>query len=103
MKTAWEVEYCGSTKPEQFQKLDPDGNSYMQRKNIEEVTETDGEGNTYTSYKCMSRFISKDVYEEFMDALDTPTQIALMEQFKVSDENTLAIMSAIAEIYEMNL
>lgn len=108
MKTEWSEESCGSTKPERFQKLNE--NSYMQRKNIVEETTEDENGQTVVRYHCLSRVISKDVYEDFVDALDDPAQLELMnefrlvhENFQASDENSIAMMSAIADIYEMNL
>lgn len=105
MKTEWTDELC-SKIPEQFEQLNPD--TYIQRRNIRKNQTKEDEANNFESYICESRMISTDVYNEFMEAMESPSQLQIINNFQtvtenqqISDSNTLTIMSAIADLYEM--
>lgn len=107
MKTPWREETL-SRLPQQFEQLN--SNQYIQRKNIrldETPKEDDMEGSEPT-YICESRVISVDDYESYMDSLDSPAQAQTTESLTAISENQaeggsnqLAVMEAIAELYEM--
>lgn len=104
MKTEWQKELC-SVLPQEFEQLNPD--CYIQRRNIvkrEATEETMGD----PGYECDSRFISKDVYEVFMEQLESPAQTAIMSNLdtvqvnqQTGEVNNLVIMSALADIFEL--
>lgn len=103
MKTDWSEEIC-SHEPQQFEQLNP--TTYIQRRNVKKVPYTVGENESF-EYVCESRFISSDLYEEFMKMLDSPAQQQVINNFhsvsegqQISDEDMLIIMSAIADLYE---
>lgn len=107
MKTPWREETL-SRLPQQFEQLN--SNQYIQRKNIhlDETPKEDGMEESEPSYICESRVISKADYESYMDLLDSPAQIQTSESLNAISENQaeggsnqLAVMEAMAEIYEM--
>jgi hypothetical protein len=88
----------------QFEQLNDD--TYIQRRNIQKAP--DREGVEDSGYECESRMISKDVYNDMLDALSDPSQTELLNKFNIvtenqesSDDNTLIIMDAIADLYEL--
>lgn len=103
MKTDWTEEQCGRL-PEQFEQLNDD--TYIQRRNIHraEPKEIDiGE----PGWVCESRMISKDIYDDFMDVLNSPAQAQIVNNLKsveekqqLNDEAMVVVMGAIADLYE---
>lgn len=86
----WFSEYM-TKKPEEFEKLND--SSYMYRKNIQQLENG--------QWECESRIIGNDTYNEYMRELNSPAQNELMKGQKLSDENALIIMEAIADLYSM--
>lgn len=74
MKTKWEDELCSSL-PAQFEQLNAD--TWLQRKDIHK--ESQG------GYKCKVRYISSDVYENILDAYDSPAYQATVDQADAND------------------
>lgn len=106
MKTEWQKELC-SSYPATFEQLNPD--AYIQRRNIvrREAVEDDSMIGSDPGFECESRYISKDVYEAFMEQLESPSQQQIVNNLtmvqdnqSLSDGNMLIIMSAIADLYE---
>lgn len=95
-----------SEKPEEFQKLNP--NTYMQRTNAKKITITNPNTKEDEVYwTCRSRKIPTSLYNEYMSNKAAPTNDALramitdlQEKQKTNDENTLIVMSALADLYE---
>lgn len=85
----WFTEYTTS-KPEEFEKLND--SSYMYRRNIQSTENG--------QWECESRIIGTDTYNEYMRELNSPAQNELMQGQKLSDENAVIIMEAIADLYE---
>lgn len=107
MKTEWQKELC-SSYPATFEQLNPD--AYIQRRNIvrREAVEDDSMMGGDPGFECESRYISKDVYEAFMEQLESPSQqqiinnlITVQDNQSLSDVNTMVVMSALADIYEV--
>lgn len=107
MKTEWQKELC-SVYPAAFEQLNPD--TYIQRRNIvrKEVVSDDSMNTGDPGFECESRYISKDVYETFMEQLESPSQqqiinnlITVQDNQSLSDGNTMVVMSALADIYEV--
>lgn len=102
MKTKWTEEHL-IQQPKQFEKLNHD--VYIQRRNIKmEQTEEDP---SEIGWVCESRFISKDIYEDFMDVLNSPAQEQIVNNFVTiqnaqagTDENTITLMMGTADVYE---
>lgn len=106
MKTEWQKELC-SSYPAEFEQLNPD--VYIQRRNIiqKQAVEDNSMMRGYSGFECESRYISKDVYEAFMEQLESPSQKQIVNNLttvqnnqSLSDENMMIIMSAIADLYE---
>lgn len=107
MKTPWREEQL-SRLPQQFEQLN--STQYIQRKNIrlDETPKEDEMEGSEPTYLCKSRVISADVYEQYMDLLDSPAQEETKESLSSISEsqaeggnNQLAVMEAIAELYDM--
>ena len=64
MKTAWSEERLGY-QPSQFEKANDD--TYIQRRNIRRDILTDDSTESEPGWICESRFISDDIYEDFME------------------------------------
>lgn len=102
MKTKWMEERLGYFPP-QFEKVNE--NTYIQRKNIRKNPETDD--GIEPGWSCESRFISDDIYEDFMEVMSSPAQEQIMYGFTNiqnaqagTDENTFALMLGTADLYE---
>lgn len=107
MKTEWQKELC-SIYPATFEQLNPD--VYIQRRNIvrRETVTDDSMMSGDPGFECESRYISKDVYEAFMEQLESPSQqqiinnlVTVQDNQSLSDGNTMIVMSALADIYEV--
>lgn len=108
--TKWQEEYS-VRHPEPLEYVNP--NTYIQRKNIVEYERTDPEGKTEKGWKCESRFISIEEYNLLTDQenmsqntndnilISMAAQADIYERLMAQEENQLTIMSAIAELYEM--
>lgn len=104
MRNNWEKEY--STEPlEQFQQVAPD--LYRQRKNGYRIPPKSDEeiGETWV---YDSRTISKQQYEEYMNALNSPVNEQIRSDFQSVtinqdqlNDNSLVTMSALADMYEL--
>lgn len=104
MKTAWSVERLGR-QPSQFEKLND--NTYIQRKNIRRDTLTEDSMASEPGWICEARFISDDIYEDFMEVMNSPAQEQIVNNFTTiqnaqagTDENTIALMLGTADLYE---
>ena len=104
MKTAWSEELIGY-KPSQFEKVND--NTYIQRKNIRRDTLTGDSTKSEPGWICESRFISDDIYEDFMEVLNSPAQEQIVSNFTTiqnnqagTDENTITLMMGTADLYE---
>lgn len=104
MKTEWSKERLGY-QPKQFEKVNE--TTYIQRKNIHRDVLTNDSIASEPGWVCECRFISDDIYEEFMEAMDSPSQQQIINNLhtitsfqELSDSNTLILMSAIADLYE---
>lgn len=104
MKTAWSEELIGY-KPSQFEKVND--NTYIQRKSIRRDTLTGGSTKSEPGWICESRFISDDIYEDFMEVLNSPAQEQIVSNFTTiqnnqagTDENTITLMMGTADLYE---
>lgn len=80
MKTEWSEEFFTEEKGA-FEKIAP--NTWIQRRDV--IQTEDG-------YKCISRKISSDVYENLKDTLYTPAQ-------ELSSNDNIDIMDSIADVY----
>lgn len=96
----WKEEILSSSTQE-FQKINE--TTYIQRRNFQKIEDSMGN----EMYKCQSRFISKELYEDYVNNLNSPSQKDISEGLDtlaqaqvMSSEESLTIMSAIAELYE---
>ena len=104
MKTAWSEERLGY-QPSQFEKVN--GNTYIQRRNIRRDTLTEDSTESEPGWICEARFISDDIYEDFMEVLNSPAQEQIVSNFTAiqntqagTDENTITLMMGTADLYE---
>lgn len=103
MSAQWFKEGLSDERPE-FERLNE--TSYIQRRNFQKV-ESENDGEKIDGYTCDSRIISKATYERFMEELGSPSNENVKKEIgnviknqQLSDENTLTIMAAIADLYE---
>lgn len=101
MSNRWINESGIGSDPGEFQKIN--GEKYIQRKDIQ-IQEI--ESNIF-SWTSKSRIISKELYEQYMNELNSPahTQFdtslqSITENQDESKMDSLITMSAIAELYE---
>lgn len=99
MAEIWSTEYL-TRKPEEFQKLN--NHTYVQRRNFTKEIVMDQE-----VWKCESRFISKEVYESYVNMTNSPFALLVQDDLsKVKEnqvkeeENSMTIMSGIADTFE---
>lgn len=108
MEKEWFEEYAFGPL-EQFQEIAP--GLYMQRTN-ETILPPEGEEGSFdympTRYRYLSRKISKEQYDSYMDMLHSPAQAQLMNDFRSVTENqnslngqSLVTMAAMADLYEL--
>lgn len=104
MKTAWSEEQIGY-QPSQFEKVN--GNTYIQRRNIRRDTLTENSTESEPGWICEARFISDDIYEDFMEVMNSPAQEQIANNFITiqnkqagTDENTITLMLGTADLYE---
>ena len=104
MKTAWLEERLGY-QPSQFEKVNV--NTYIQRKNIRRDTLTEDSTESEPGWICEARFISDDIYEDFMEVMNSPAQEQIINNFETiqnaqagTDENTITLMLGTADLYE---
>lgn len=104
MKTAWSEERLGY-QPSQFEKVN--GNTYIQRRNIRRDVLVEGFTESEPGWICESRFISDDIYEDFMEVMNSPAQEQIVNNFTTiqntqagTDENTITLMLGTADLYE---
>ena len=103
MKTAWSEERLGY-QPSQFEKVND--NTYIQRRNIRRDTLTEDSTESEPGWICEARFISDDIYEDFMEVMNSPAQEQIIDNFTTiqnaqagTDENTITLMLGTAELY----
>ncbi len=94
--TEWKSEFL-LRKPMSFEWLNE--NTVIQRKYIEEQSVIQGE-NTYLSWTCQSRKLTKEEYEAMLDQSYTPFNQKLDKSVDKGNDYNLIIMSAIADLYE---
>jgi len=71
----WKTEHC-SQAPEEVQQISPD--TYIERRNIREVTHEEGEGHgAYTEWMCESRIIGISEYNMLKSIKEIDTQAAI--------------------------
>ena len=104
MKTAWSEERLGY-QPSQFEKVN--NNTYIQRKKIRRDTLTEDSIESEPGWICEARFISDDIYEDFMEVMNSPAQEQIINNFTTiqntqagTDENTITLMLGTADLYE---
>ena len=104
MKTAWSEERLGY-QPSQFEKVND--NTYIQRRNIRRDTLTEDSKESEPGWICEARFISDDIYEDFMEVMNSPAQEQIINNFATiqntqagTDENTITLMLGTADLYE---
>lgn len=104
MKTVWSEERLGY-QPSQFEKVN--GNTYIQRRNIHRDTLTEDSMESEPGWVCEARFISDDIYEDFMEVMNSPAQEQIVNNFTTiqnkqagTDENTITLMLGAADLYE---
>ena len=104
MKTAWSEEQLGY-QPSQFEKVND--NTYIQRRNIRRDTLTEDSTESEPGWICEARFISDDIYEDFMEVMNSPAQEQIVNNFTTiqnkqdgTDENTITLMLGTADLYE---
>ena len=104
MKTAWSEERLGY-QPSQFEKVNND--TYIQRRNIRRDTLTEDSTESEPGWICESRFISDDIYEDFIEVMNSPAQEQIINNFTTiqntqagTDENTITLMLGTADLYE---
>ena len=104
MKTAWSEERLGY-QPSQFEKVND--NTYIQRRNIRRDTLTEDSKESEPGWICEARFISDDIYEDFMEVMNSPAQEQIVNNFTAiqnkqagTDENTITLMLGAADLYE---
>lgn len=104
MKTVWLEERLGY-QPSQFEKVND--NTYIQRRNIRRDTLREGSMESEPGWICEARFISDDVYEDFMEVMNSPAQEQIVNNFTIiknaqdgTDENTITLMLGTADLYE---
>ena len=104
MKTAWSEERLGY-QPLQFEKVN--GNTYIQRRNIRRGVLVEGSTESEPGWICEARFISDDIYEDFMEVMNSPAQEQIVNNFTAiqnkqagTDENTITLMLGTADLYE---
>ena len=104
MKTAWSEERLGY-QPSQFEKVNND--TYIQRRNIRRDTLTEDSVESEPGWVCEARFISDDIYEDFMEVMNSPAQEQIINNFTTiqntqagTDENTITLMLGTADLYE---
>ena len=104
MKTAWSEERLGY-QPSQFEKVNND--TYIQRRNIRRDTLTEDSTESEPGWICEARFISDDIYEDFMEVMNSPAQEQIVNNFETiqnaqagTDENTITLMLGTADLYE---
>lgn len=104
MKTAWSEERLGY-QPSQFEKVND--NTYIQRRNIRRDTLTRDSTETEPGWTCEARFISDDIYEDFIEVMNSPAQEQIVKNFTTiqnkqdgTDENTITLMLGTADLYE---
>ena len=104
MKTSWSEERLGY-QPSQFEKVND--NTYIQRRNIRRDALTEGSTESEPGWICEARFISDDIYEDFMEVMSSPAQEQIVNNFTTiqnkqagTDENTIILMLGTADLYE---
>ncbi len=104
MKTMWSEERLGY-QPSQFEKVNH--NTYIQRRNIHRDTLTGDSTESEPGWTCEARFISDDIYEDFMEVMNSPAQEQIVTNFTTiqntqagTDENTITLMLGAADLYE---
>ena len=104
MKTAWSEERLGY-QPSQFEKVND--NTYIQRRNIRRDTLTEDSKESEPGWICEARSISDDIYEDFMEVMNSPAQEQIVNNFTAiqntqagTDENTITLMMGTADLYE---
>lgn len=104
MKTVWSEELLGH-QPSQFEKVND--NTYIQRRNIRKDTLPGDSVESEPGWICESRFISDDIYEDFMEVMNSPAQEQIVNNFTTiqntqagTDENTVTLMLGTADLYE---
>ena len=104
MKTVWSEERLGY-QPSQFEKVND--NTYIQRRNIRRDTLTGDSTESEPGWICEARFISDDIYEDFIEVMNSPAQEQIVNGFTSiqnkqagTDENTITIMLGTADLYE---
>ena len=104
MKTAWSEERIGY-QPLQFEKANDD--TYIQRRNIRRDVLVEGSTESEPGWICEARFISDDIYEDFMEVMNSPAQEQIINNFTTiqntqagTDENTITLMLGTADLYE---
>ena len=104
MKTMWSEERLGY-KPSQFEKVN--GNTYIQRRNIRRDVLTEDSTESEPGWICEARFISDDIYEDFMEVMNSPAQEQIVNNLTTmqktqdgTDENTITLMLGTADLYE---
>lgn len=104
MKTVWSEEQLGY-QPSQFEKVND--NTYIQRRNIHRDTLTEDSMESEPGWVCEARFISDDIYEDFMEVMNSPAQEQIVNNFTTiqnkqagTDENTITLMLGTADLYE---
>lgn len=104
MKTAWSEERLGY-QPSQFEKVND--NTYIQRRNIRRDTLRNDLTKSDLGWVCESRFISDDIYEDFMEVMNSPAQEQIVNNFTTiqnkqagTNENTMTLMLGTADLYE---
>lgn len=104
MKTEWSEERLGY-QPSQFEQVNE--TTYIQRKNIRRDVLTEDSTESEPGWICESRFISDDIYEDFMEVMNSPAQEQIVNNFTTiqntqagTDENTITLMLGTADLYE---
>ncbi|MEZ3515058.1 MAG: hypothetical protein K1W37_07265 [Lachnospiraceae bacterium] len=107
--TNWQEE-LSVRHPEALENLNRRG--YIQRKDIQPYEKENPDGTTETVWKCQSRFISEEEYnlllvQEEMNQntndnllICMAAQAEIYERLLEQEQNQLATIAAIAEIYE---
>ena len=88
MKTAWSEERLGY-QPSQFEKVND--NTYIQRRNIRRDTLTEDSTESEPGWICESRFISDDIYEDFMEVMNSPAQEQIVNNFTAIQNTQMKI------------
>lgn len=108
--TNWQEE-LSVQRPDPLEYANP--YTYIQRKGMAQYERVDEEGKVEKGWKCESRFISVEEYnllmaqEEISQStndnvlVSMAAQAEIYERLMAQEENQLTIMSALAELYEM--